>query len=179
MWPLLSIRRSRSGQSGFFGSCLSTWKYSAVNMSAMPRGPAVWPDFASASISITVCRMSLAFSARDLASASVIMPQLYSSGCFFHERRIGCGRFRGFGDGASNAEATSARLDEFLDIFFADAAIYSYGKVGVFRMQLLDTGIDSFVKGCALLAERWDRHQKYFVTLRSVFVKGAYWCVQQ
>src|SRR3989344_5428288 len=74
MWPFERMSLSRSGQSGFFGSCFNTWKYSAAKISAMPKGPAVCPEPAAASISMTVRRIASAFFSTCATSASFIYP---------------------------------------------------------------------------------------------------------
>ena len=55
IWPFESTSRSRSGQSGCFGSCRRIWKYIAAKISAMSSGPAIWPEPACDTISITSC----------------------------------------------------------------------------------------------------------------------------
>src|SRR3989338_7564916 len=79
MWPFESTTRSRSGQSGFFGSCFNTWKNQKVKISAMPRGPPVWPEAEYLSVlvatndSIIEQLMSLAFCSSSLILCSVNM----------------------------------------------------------------------------------------------------------
>lgn len=70
MCPLERMSRSRSGRSGFLGSWLRMWKYMAVKMSAMPRGPAEWPEPALTSVGMRSSRASLAFSSSCFSLSS-------------------------------------------------------------------------------------------------------------
>src|SRR3989344_2349423 len=69
MWPFDKKSLSRFSQSGFLGSWFIMAKYKAVNISAIPRGPAEWPLPATRSILIISLRISLAFIS---SSSSVI-----------------------------------------------------------------------------------------------------------
>src|SRR3989344_8239282 len=70
--PLERIKRSRSSQSGRLGSCFNTLKYKAVKTSAMPKGPAEWPDPAFTSILIISWRISFAFFSKSFIEYSFI-----------------------------------------------------------------------------------------------------------
>src|ERR1700686_2776996 len=150
-------------------------------MSAMPSGPAGWPEPASASISMMVCR--IAFARFESASAcSSVSGSIYLLYRIFGESeeflvRI-CGILR-FHNGGADAEAARSRARKRSDVFFRNAAVDFDDEVWVRRAQFFDSVDNARIVRGSLITERRDAHTLHDAACGDDRLDDLKWCIEK